>query len=211
MSDPAGYQALCVYDYAGNPSSCLQTMGAAVDTFGRTMSGTSDGDGLDTFGNGDVFHPTNRLLSDGGAVFGGSVGICGTGNLVSGSGCVQMSAADITALHSMEAPPWWAVIPLANGWQERGSGFPSLAVSLDATPADEAHLEGQLTGGSYRNGEQIASVPASLTPKSEQTIPANCGAGTVCEVTVETSGAVDIWAQLNVNLIQVNGSYVTDR
>lgn len=181
------------------------------DTFGRTQNGTRDGDGIDTFGNSDVFNPTNRLLSDGGAVFGGSVAICGTRNLVSGSGCVQMSATDITALHSMQAPPAWTVLPLANGWRERGSGYPSLAVSLDATPADEARLNGQVVNGAYHNGEQIASVPASMAPASEQTMPANCGAGTVCEITVESSGALDIWAQFNVNLIQVNGSYVTDR
>lgn len=207
-------QAQCVYDYAGNPSSCEQTLGAAYNGFGRTAAGTNDGDTLDAYGNSNVFVPTTRIESDAGTgvLTSGSYGACPAGNLVSETGCVFMAASDIKAEHAMTTAPGWTVLALADGWQERGSGFPSLAVSLNVTPPDDAQLEGQVVSGTYRNGVQIATVPASLTPKSEQTLAANCGAGTVCEVTVETSGAVDIWSQMaSVTLIQVNGTYVTDR
>jgi hypothetical protein len=226
--------ALCVYDYAGNPSSCLQTLGGAFDGFGRTATGTSDGDSVDSYGNGDVFTVTNRILSNGGLVVGGGkspapygqaetdpsgdIAFCPAGDLVGGGGqivnpaCRNLTGNDVQGLHSMEAVPSWTVLTLANGWQERGSGFPSLAVSLNATPPDDAQLLGQVKNGTFANGEQIASVPSSLTPKSEQTLTANCGAGTVCEVTVEISGAVAIWSTASsVNLIQVNSTYVTDR
>jgi hypothetical protein len=136
----------------------------------------------------------------------GSYGACPAGNLVSESGCVFMSAGDITALHSMETVPSWTVLTLVNGWRERGSGFPPLAVRRDAAPSGTVQFEGQVSGGTWGRGEQIASVPPADAPATEQVIPASCGGGAYCVVTVEPDGAVKVWGQQPSSLIQVGSA-----